>query len=69
MDVRSGDRADRMQMFAKELVGLQADVILAGGTPVTAALQRETRTIPIVFAGVSDPDLRYQRPCSPLPTK
>jgi putative tryptophan/tyrosine transport system substrate-binding protein len=56
IDVRwSGDRGDRMQTFAKELVGLQPDVILAGGTPVTAALQRETRTIPIVFAVVSDP--------------
>ncbi len=30
-------------------------MILAFGTPVTAALQRETRTIPIVFAIVSDP--------------
>jgi putative tryptophan/tyrosine transport system substrate-binding protein len=56
MDVRwSGDRGDRMQMFAKELVGLKPDVILAGGPPVTAALQRETRTIPIVFAVGSDP--------------
>jgi putative ABC transport system substrate-binding protein len=37
------------------LVGLQPDVFVADGTPVTAALQRETRTIPIVFAGVGDP--------------
>jgi putative tryptophan/tyrosine transport system substrate-binding protein len=29
--------------------------ILAHGTPATAAFQRETRTIPIVFAVVSDP--------------
>jgi putative ABC transport system substrate-binding protein len=42
-------------MFAKELVELRPDVILSFGTPVTAALQRETRTIPIVFAIVSDP--------------
>ena len=42
-------------MFAKELVDLQPDVILADATPATAALQRETRTIPIVFAVVSDP--------------
>jgi putative ABC transport system substrate-binding protein len=41
----------RMEI-AKELVALQPDVILAQGTPVTAALQRETRTIPIVFATV-----------------
>jgi putative ABC transport system substrate-binding protein len=37
------------------LVGLQPDIILAGATPAAAALQRETRTIPIVFAGVGDP--------------
>ena len=41
--------------FAKELVALQPDVILAQGTPVTAALQRETKTIPIVFVIVTDP--------------
>ena len=56
MDVRwAGDDVDRMRMFAKQLVNLQPDVILAFGTPVTAALQRETRTIPIVFVIVSDP--------------
>jgi len=46
---------DRMRSFAKELVELQPDVILANSTPVTAALQRETRTIPTVFAVASDP--------------
>jgi len=44
-----------MRTFAKELVELQPDVILANSTPVTAALRRETRTIPIVFAVASDP--------------
>jgi putative tryptophan/tyrosine transport system substrate-binding protein len=44
-----------MRTFAKELVGLQPDVILASSTPVTGALKHETLTIPIVFAGVSDP--------------
>ena len=34
---------------------MQPDIILTTGVPVTAALQRETRTIPIVFAGVADP--------------
>jgi putative ABC transport system substrate-binding protein len=34
---------------------LQPDIIVASSTPVTAALQRETRTIPIVFVNVSDP--------------
>jgi putative ABC transport system substrate-binding protein len=44
-----------MHTFAKELVNLQPDVILADSTPVTAALKRETLTIPIVFAAVADP--------------
>jgi len=56
MDVRWSDsNTGRERMFAKELVNLQPDVILAHGTPVTAALQRETRTIPIVFGAVADP--------------
>jgi putative tryptophan/tyrosine transport system substrate-binding protein len=41
--------------LAKELVELKPDVILSNTTPVTVALHRETSTIPIVFAGVSDP--------------
>src|SRR5262249_16918770 len=51
----ASDDVNRMRSFAKELVLLKPDVILSFGTPVTAALQRETRTIPIVFAIVSDP--------------
>ena len=38
---------DRIRTLAKELVNLQPDVILADLTPVTAALKRETLTIPI----------------------
>jgi len=49
-----GDTA-RMQALAKELVELKPDCILAQSTPVTAALMRATRTIPIVFVAVSDP--------------
>jgi putative tryptophan/tyrosine transport system substrate-binding protein len=45
----------RMRTFAKELVELQPAAIVANSTPATAALQRETRTIPIVFVVVSDP--------------
>ena len=44
-----------MQRFAKELIALQPDVILSHGTPTTAALLQQTRTIPIIFATVSDP--------------
>ena len=56
VDVRwAPGRTDLMHTFAKELVNLQPDVILADSTPVTAALKRETLTIPIVFAAVADP--------------
>jgi len=41
--------------FARELVDLQPNVILAQTTPVTRALAKLTRTIPIVFVVVSDP--------------
>jgi putative ABC transport system substrate-binding protein len=56
MDIRwgAGD-ANRMRALAQELVGLRPDIILANGTPETIALQRETRTIPIVFANAGDP--------------
>ena len=40
MDVRwSASNTERERIFAKELIGLQPDVILAHGTPVTAALR------------------------------
>jgi putative ABC transport system substrate-binding protein len=51
----AGTNVDRIRMLAKKLVDLQPDVILANSTPVTAVLQRETRTIPIVFVIASDP--------------
>jgi hypothetical protein len=44
-----------MRVFAQELVGLQPDIIMTIGTPATIAVQRETRTIAIVFAGPADP--------------
>src|SRR6266481_4702016 len=46
---------EQAQRFAKELVALQPDILVGNSTPATAALLRETRTIPIVFVGVSDP--------------
>jgi putative ABC transport system substrate-binding protein len=56
MDLRwGGGDTNRIRALAQELVGLQPDVILASGAGATAALQRETQTIPIVFAGVGDP--------------
>ena len=47
--------AEAMQRFAKELVGLQPDLILSQSTPNTAALLQQTGTIPIVFVQVTDP--------------
>src|SRR5215470_3595827 len=56
MDPRwGGPDINRIRALARELVGLQPDIILTFGTPATVALQRETRTIPIVFAGVAEP--------------
>jgi putative ABC transport system substrate-binding protein len=56
MDLRwAGADINRIRALAKELVGLQPDIILTHATPATIALQRETRTIPIVFATVGDP--------------
>jgi putative ABC transport system substrate-binding protein len=56
MDLRwTGDDISRIRALAQELVGLQPDIILVNGTQTTATLQRETRTIPIVFVNVSDP--------------
>ena len=50
----AGD-ADKNRAFAKELVSLNPDVIFVNSTSATAAVQRETTVIPVVFATVSDP--------------
>jgi putative ABC transport system substrate-binding protein len=56
MEVRWSDGdVKRAAELAKEIVAQQPDIILAQSTPVTAALLRETRSIPIVFTVVSDP--------------
>src|SRR5258705_1754222 len=46
---------EEAQRFAKELMNLRPDILVGNSTPATAALLHETRTIPIVFVGVSDP--------------
>src|SRR5262245_52699675 len=46
---------DRARAYAAELVTLKPEVIFAGATPSVAALQRETRSIPIIFAQIADP--------------
>jgi putative ABC transport system substrate-binding protein len=56
MDIRwSAGDVTRAAAYAKELVALHPEVILAISTPATAALKRETQIIPIVFTTVSDP--------------
>jgi putative ABC transport system substrate-binding protein len=56
MDLRwAGGDINRIRALAQELVGLQPDIILTSGGAATAALQRATRTIPIVFVQVADP--------------
>jgi putative tryptophan/tyrosine transport system substrate-binding protein len=56
MDPRwAGTDINRIRALAQELVGLQPDIILTIATPPTVAVQRETRTIPIVFVNVGDP--------------
>jgi putative ABC transport system substrate-binding protein len=56
IDVRGGGGdTNRIRALAQELVGLQPDIILTNSIPATRAVQRETRTIPIVFVNVADP--------------
>ena len=55
IDYRFAPAGAQVQDRAQELIALQPDVIIAHTTPVAAALQRETRTTPIVFVNVSDP--------------
>jgi putative ABC transport system substrate-binding protein len=56
VDLRwAGGNINRIRALAQELVALQPDIIVTAGPPATAAVQRETRTIPILFAGVTDP--------------
>jgi putative ABC transport system substrate-binding protein len=51
----AGDNAERYPQYARELVRLEPDVILASASSSVAALQQVTHTVPIVFANVIDP--------------
>jgi len=48
-------RYERLPQLAADLVRLKVDVIFAFTTPGSLAAKKATSTIPIVFAGVSDP--------------
>jgi putative tryptophan/tyrosine transport system substrate-binding protein len=55
-DVRwPGDEIELYRKYSEELVGLNSDAILASASQAVAALQRITRSVPIVFANVVDP--------------
>ena len=51
----AAEDAESIRAYARELVGLRPDVILARSSPEIAALRDETHTIPIVFAHATDP--------------
>jgi putative tryptophan/tyrosine transport system substrate-binding protein len=55
IDVRWSADPARMQQLGKDLVELRPDLIVTTSTPATAAVMRETHTIPVVFSPVSDP--------------
>jgi putative tryptophan/tyrosine transport system substrate-binding protein len=52
---RYAPAGSRVQALARELIALQPEVILAQGTPISAALKQETSTVPVVFVGNVDP--------------
>jgi putative ABC transport system substrate-binding protein len=47
--------AGLFRRYAEDLIALAPDLVLAHSSPAVAALQQETRTVPIVFIGVVDP--------------
>jgi putative ABC transport system substrate-binding protein len=51
----SGGNPERVRSHARELIQLAPDVLVTNGTPSTAALKRETSSIPVVFAVITDP--------------
>jgi ABC-type uncharacterized transport system substrate-binding protein len=56
MDYRwAGGDIGRIRAFAKELVELSPDIIVAYATPSVVALQQQTQSVPIVFLSVTDP--------------
>jgi putative ABC transport system substrate-binding protein len=55
IEYRPSDPAARLPGFAAELIALNVDVIVAGGSLAVRAAQQATRTIPIVMTGSSDP--------------
>jgi putative ABC transport system substrate-binding protein len=55
LELRYASSVDALPNLVEELLRAKVDLILASSTPAARAAQRGTRSIPIVFAGVSDP--------------
>ena len=55
IDIRYGVDNDELREKAKELVGLAPDVVLAMAPPSVLSLRKISRTVPVVFAAVTDP--------------
>jgi putative tryptophan/tyrosine transport system substrate-binding protein len=56
IDYRWADgNVSRLQALAAQLVELRPDLVVAQGSAALAALRQATRTLPIVFADVTDP--------------
>ena len=56
LDVQSGDvDADLVRTYARDLLAKRPDIVLGAGGTIIAALQRASRTVPIVFVNVTDP--------------
>jgi putative ABC transport system substrate-binding protein len=55
IEYRDAEGKQRLPALAAELVALKVDVIVAPGTPAALAAKQATKTLPIVFAGVTDP--------------
>jgi putative tryptophan/tyrosine transport system substrate-binding protein len=49
------DDMDRVRTNASELINLKPDAILVGGRRTLSVLQEQTRSVPVVFAGITDP--------------
>jgi putative ABC transport system substrate-binding protein len=51
----AGGGIDRVRAAVTEVVASNPDVVLGNATPIIQELQRQTRSIPIVFASIIDP--------------
>jgi putative ABC transport system substrate-binding protein len=51
----SADNMGRIRDYAAELVNLNPDVIVVSGRRAVPIVQQQTRSIPVVFVGISDP--------------